>query len=105
MALQKPGVDQLCGHCADGVLAVAADGSVWPCPLSRWMTVGNVRHASLAEVNRGAGVVRAELTATFKAQVDEPCDPKCDPCQPNKTDGDPGGCDPDYKDCGPWKKK
>jgi MoaA/NifB/PqqE/SkfB family radical SAM enzyme len=39
-------IDQLCGNCASGVVAVAPDGTVWPCVFSRWLPVGNVRHES-----------------------------------------------------------
>ena len=44
------GLDQLCGRCGRGRLAVSPDGDVWPCLLSRWLVMGNVRDASLEDV-------------------------------------------------------
>lgn len=52
---KEPNTEQLCGNCADGVLAIMPDGSVQPCVFSRWpdMTVGNVHEQSLGEVLSG----------------------------------------------------
>lgn len=47
---QQPSMDQLCGHCASDVLAISPDGAVWPCVFSRWLPVGNVQTASLADI-------------------------------------------------------
>lgn len=110
---ETPGPNQLCGHCASGVLAVAADGAVWPCVFSRWLPVGNVRSQSLREViaDRRLADVRAELTEHF-APLQMPCvpgmcDPQCGPscspaCKPScwPTGTGPctpnGGCVPNY---------
>ncbi len=43
-ANQEPSdVNELCGHCAQGVVAVSPTGEVWPCVFARWMPLGNVR--------------------------------------------------------------
>lgn len=109
----SPSTAQLCGHCASGVLAIAASGEVWPCVFSRWLTVGNIRENSLAEIldHELARQVRAELAEQFAARsapcVPNMCDPQCGPscgpacnpscwphgtgpCRPN------GGCVPNY---------
>lgn len=106
---QQASVDQLCGNCAAGVLAISPDGEVWPCVFSRWLPVGNVRTGSLAEVMTGsrAREVREELAGRFEAAgicVPEMCDPQCGPscspaCPPQGT-RQPckprGGCRPNY---------
>lgn len=103
-----PDVAQLCGGCADGVLAIGPDGSVWPCVFSRWMPVGNVREQPLDAIVSGPSVAatRAELAEHFRrrqasrkshvydsdqCRPDQPCRPECEPhCDPR--------CDPR---CGP----
>ena len=40
----------LCGHCGDGRLAVAYDGSVFPCIHARQFKLGNAPHDSLDEI-------------------------------------------------------
>lgn len=97
--------DQLCGHCADGVLAVSPDGAVWPCVFSRWLPVGNVLSAPLPQILASATVarVRTELRAAAGVGTHhackpscgptcEPCNPRCSPsCQPNCN---PAPCQP-----------
>ncbi|MGH3795847.1 MAG: radical SAM/SPASM domain-containing protein [Pseudonocardiaceae bacterium] len=69
----RPSIDQLCGHCARGKVAVSPNGDVWPCVFARWMPVGNVRQRALAEILavRRAGVCRitapaAQMTKTTR---------------------------------------
>lgn len=95
-------VSQLCGHCGQGVAAVAADGSVWPCVFSRWMAVGNVLKAPLREILAGPemNAVSADLAREFASTrpcVPKMCDPQCGPnCSPacNPTGCTPNGCNP-----------
>jgi MoaA/NifB/PqqE/SkfB family radical SAM enzyme len=81
-----PGVDQLCGRCADGRLAVSPDGDVWPCVFSRWLVIGNVLDRSLSDVDAAAVIVRSELGAAFSSRSpiygsgDSGCTPS--PCTP-----------------------
>jgi MoaA/NifB/PqqE/SkfB family radical SAM enzyme len=60
---RRPEVTELCGRCAKGVAAVLPDGSVTPCPMSRWLSLGNVREAPLATLVRGteARRIRASI--------------------------------------------
>ena len=86
-------VSQLCGACAQGRVAVACDGEVWPCVLARWMPMGNVRVASLADI------VNDSTLAVMQKKIGEPSKPqKCDPqsrCDPSKSSCNPH-CPPGY---------
>ncbi|MEU8633224.1 radical SAM protein [Amycolatopsis sp. NPDC048633] len=55
---RSPEVAELCGRCAKDVVAVLPDGSVVPCPMSRWLSFGNVREVPLATVIRGSAARR-----------------------------------------------
>jgi MoaA/NifB/PqqE/SkfB family radical SAM enzyme len=59
---------ELCGGCALPRLAIDPDGWVYPCVLSRWLPVGNVSKASLAEIatSRKLDDTRNELAHTFE---------------------------------------
>jgi MoaA/NifB/PqqE/SkfB family radical SAM enzyme len=76
-----PSQDQLCGACAEGKLAVSPNGDVWPCVFSRWLTIGNVRQCSLADLDQQAEGIRHELRASFTARSKSPCLPP-NPCEP-----------------------
>jgi sulfatase maturation enzyme AslB (radical SAM superfamily) len=94
-----PGVDELCGACAAGKLAISATGAVWPCVFSRWLPVGDIRGDSLAAINRAADAVRGELATAFAQRrpvrtLKCPPDGDGDPCRPP--------CDPHYQ-CPPFK--
>ncbi|MET9681235.1 radical SAM protein [Streptomyces coeruleorubidus] len=54
-----PELSELCGQCSGALLAVGPDGTASPCPLSRWLRVGNVREDSLAAVAASADLSRA----------------------------------------------
>lgn len=106
----QPDLSQLCGHCGNGKIAVAADGSVWPCVFSRWLPVGNVREDALADILGGPKMVTttATLAEHFSTRTTMgPCDPQCGPncspaCNPScwPTGAGPcgpkGGCQPNY---------
>jgi MoaA/NifB/PqqE/SkfB family radical SAM enzyme len=114
----QPSIDQLCGHCARGKVAVSPNGDVWPCVFARWMPVGNVRDRALVEILTGPAMatVAATLANHFRVSgmpcVPEMCDPQCGPncgpacnpsCWPHGTGpcGPKGGCMPNYGTCGP----
>jgi hypothetical protein len=99
-----PDASQACGHCGRGRAAVLPDGTVTPCPMTRWMAAGSVREAPLADI---LGTV-TELAATLPRRAedcaptqDDPnitsvrtCKPTCIPdsyCNPLCT---PGACKP-----------
>lgn len=89
------GVEQLCGHCGEGVAAVSSDGAVWPYVFARWLPVGNVLEQNLAEIlgSPEACRVRAELAQAFAARtatqegLPQACQPNCSPgeheCNPD----------------------
>lgn len=103
------GLDELCGHCGDGKIAISPSGQVWPCVFSRWMPVGNVRERPLADILAGprAGEVGETLRAAFAGRPRSACDPQCGPncgpacnpqCWPTGSGpcGPNGGCMPNY---------
>jgi len=108
---QAPGTDQLCGHCADGNLAVGPDGSVWPCVFARWLPVGNLHESPLRDVlaSPAMAAVTTQLKEAFEPVqmpcVPKMCDPQCGPscspaCRPQCNPKGPcrprGGCVPNY---------
>ncbi|MFE0186944.1 radical SAM protein [Streptomyces sp. NPDC058989] len=94
-----PTVDDLCGHCALGQCAIGPDGSVWPCVLGRFITLGNVHDSPLAEIWNGnrTAEARSEIAAAHDLKPAESCTPPqflpscgpCGPCVPSV-----GNCDP-----------
>lgn len=115
---RQPSIDQLCGHCAQGKVAVSPNGDVWPCVFARWMPVGNVQCRTLAEILTGPEMATAtttladHFTAPEMPCVPRMCDPQCGPncapacnpsCWPHGTGpcGPKGGCVPNYGTCGP----
>jgi MoaA/NifB/PqqE/SkfB family radical SAM enzyme len=92
---RRPDAGELCGHCGDGIAAIGPTGEVWPCPLSRWVTAGNVR----GDPENLSGILdnklrplAAELVSS--GTVRDTCQPKCVPdsyCNPTCT---PGACKP-----------
>ena len=108
----QPSMDELCGNCAAGVLAVAPDGTVWPCVFTRWLSVGSVHTDSLSAILTGEGVsqVRSDLADHLAAPVarcspddrNAKCGPSCNPnCNPGCTPCSPR-CKPScHPSCGP----
>lgn len=87
----KPDPSQACGHCGHGRAAVLPDGSVTPCPLTRWMTAGNVRQEPLADT---LGAVAGQAATLPARPQGASCEPTCLPdsyCPPLCT---PGACKP-----------
>lgn len=107
---QAPNVDQLCGNCTRGTVAISPTGDVWPCVFSRWLPVGNVRQEALVEIITGPRMIEttASLAESFAGRPSmAPCDPQCGPncgpacnpqCWPTGTGpcGPKGGCQPNY---------
>lgn len=121
-------VDELCGKCTDGSLAISPTGEVWPCVFARGLLVGNVHNASLTDIWNGAAFaeVRDMLNREFakRPQLDDslpdtydplntpqrpPCAPFCAPrCIPTvgPTKCQPANCktmkgDPPPQKCTP----
>lgn len=93
----KPaGVEALCGACSDENLAIASDGTVFPCIFARWLSAGNVRTSSLTEVlatgslsnhkvNLAESFSKRKKTGERPKKVGDQCgpvDPHCGPCTP-----------------------
>lgn len=47
---QEPNISQLCGICGGDFVAVLPDGVVSPCPIARWITIGNVQTETLLSI-------------------------------------------------------
>ncbi len=75
---------QLCGKCGRGIAAILPSGDVCPCVMSRWLIVGNVRRAPLADILSGPAMAAA--TAAIPARSGTPCEPNDD----SDTCGMPG---------------
>jgi radical SAM protein with 4Fe4S-binding SPASM domain len=96
----------LCGHCWNGNLAVAPDGSVFPCVMARQWTVGDIADQSLDEIVRGDALARLRReihdTVWRPRVVGAPCQPAyChQTCQPDLS----CPCDPllCQQSCAPW---
>ncbi|MFF4220672.1 radical SAM protein [Streptomyces nondiastaticus] len=101
-----PTVNDLCGHCALGQVAIGPEGNVWPCVLGRFITLGNVRETPLADIWNSTRTVeaRAEIAAAHGLKPAERCTPPqflpscgpCGPCVPTV-----GHCDPKEADIPP----
>ena len=79
-----PDLDQLCGHCGRGNVAVSSDGTVWPCVFSRWLVLGSVRRNSLASIveSPAAQRTRALLARASAGERQAECAPgDGSPCQ------------------------
>ena len=70
----NPDPSQACGNCGHHRAAVLPNGSVTPCPLTRWMVAGNVTTTPLTDI---VGTV-TQLAATLPAR-EGTCDPVCNP--------------------------
>lgn len=111
-----PDMSELCGGCGRGQAAISPDGDVWPCVLARWMTAGNVKQQSLAEILHGERW--HDLVATIpgpraRCHPDNQCNPDKEDCRPKKDGGDcapadrsacyPKFCNPDTSPKDPKK--
>jgi hypothetical protein len=107
---QTPDAAQLCGSCAQGVVAISPTGEVWPCVFARWMPLGNVRTVALADIVAGPamGGARVALATGVASPACDPrccpnnmCDPQCSPscspsCEPQGNCIPAGNCAPNY---------
>jgi MoaA/NifB/PqqE/SkfB family radical SAM enzyme len=98
---QQPGIEQLCGRCANDVVAISSDGSVRPCIFARWLPVGNVHESSLSEIINGAifATTRTQLKCHFAKRQ---CGPDRRECGPDRPKCAPESrCDPSLSECQP----
>jgi len=100
----NPDPAQACGHCGHHRAAILPDGTVTPCPLTRWMHAGNITSTPLADIVGTVTQVAATLPAraercdpSCQPELHEPCDPF--PCMPSRNTGSSlapadAACDP-----------
>jgi MoaA/NifB/PqqE/SkfB family radical SAM enzyme len=72
-----PAPDQACGNCGRGRAAILPDGTVTPCPLTRWLTAGHVRETKLSTIMETV----TSMAATLPARAGKTCNP--DDCHPD----------------------
>jgi MoaA/NifB/PqqE/SkfB family radical SAM enzyme len=88
---------QACGNCGHGRAAVLPDGTVTPCPMTRWMNAGDVRDGGLGTILESVMAMALTLPARGcdpTVKITEACKPTCVPdsyCNPLCT---PGACKP-----------
>jgi hypothetical protein len=96
----NPDPSQACGNCGHHRAAVLPDGSVTPCPLTRWMKPGNVLETPLADTLGTVTSVASTLSARYPDRdsnikiAQDSCKPTCIPdsyCNPLCS---PGACKP-----------
>jgi hypothetical protein len=112
---KTPDPSQACGNCGNRRAAVLPDGSVTPCPLTRWMTAGDVRDSPLGDLV-GVMTEQAATLPNWRGAVCNPahdcppyvCVPDCGPnrgamndCAPHRDLQD--ACPPDFE-CQPDRK-
>jgi MoaA/NifB/PqqE/SkfB family radical SAM enzyme len=112
----------LCGRCGDGRIAIAPDGQIYPCIMSRGNSLGSIRSNSISEIMQGKTlqIFRKRFPASSKSLVSlggalqdfaDPLRMDCSPnqaCGPNSeapNEGDPRPRDPNetvpQNDCSP----
>jgi radical SAM protein with 4Fe4S-binding SPASM domain len=89
---------QLCGNCADGVVAVLPDGNVQPCVFSRQsdFRIGNLHEQPLLDVLGSERMVsvRGLLRAAFATRDSSDCQPCRPDCPPNCSPAAGNPCKP-----------
>jgi len=90
----KPDPTQACGNCGDHRAAILPDGTVTPCPLTRWMHAGNIMNAPLADIVGTVTQMAATLPARTPTGETGECNPDWKPCRPDDVCGPDGNCRP-----------
>lgn len=87
-----PDPTQACGNCGHGRAAILPDGTVTPCPMTRWLTAGSVQDTQLSVIMDTVTLKAATLPARSgktctpdDCRPDAFCAPLCSPsaCRPN----------------------
>jgi radical SAM protein with 4Fe4S-binding SPASM domain len=101
---QSASLSGLCGHCWNGNLALAPDGSVFPCVMARQWSVGDIASQTLADILRSDELthIRREIHDTvWRPKIVTATNPYChQSCQPDLS----CPCDPllCQQSCAPW---
>ena len=79
----EPGLDQLCGRCGHGAVAISSSGDVWPCVFARRIQLGNILDTDLATILSAAQPI-SPVTAgpSCWPQGGGSCAPNDDPPRP-----------------------
>lgn len=88
---------ELCGRCGNGIAAILPDGTLSPCPLSRWLAAGNVTSTPLTDLApRVRQLAEQYITPALPHACKPPCEPQCNPgCNPGVNQpGGGDGCQP-----------
>ncbi|MBV9483807.1 MAG: radical SAM protein [Acidobacteria bacterium] len=83
---QQPNISQLCGSCGGGSIAILPDGTVSPCPISRWITIGNVHEEQLFSILTSQKIARSRNEIRAGRDYDyfpnNDCQPREEKCFP-----------------------
>jgi radical SAM protein with 4Fe4S-binding SPASM domain len=77
----QPTISQLCGSCGGDFIVILPDGTISPCPISRWITIGNIQMDSLASILASQKLVHSRSNIRSAKRGDyssTPCRPRCD---------------------------
>ena len=85
----NPDSSQACGNCGRRRAAILPDGTVTPCPLTRWMWAGNVTRTPLADILP----VVTQLAAALPARPSM-CQPDGQLCEPDQQCRPDNLCNP-----------
>jgi len=79
----SPDPSQACGNCGHHRAAILPDGTVTPCPLTRWMNAGNITTTPLADILPTVKQMATTLPARMPTCEPDTCFPDWKPCQPD----------------------
>jgi MoaA/NifB/PqqE/SkfB family radical SAM enzyme len=98
----NPDPTQACGNCGHHRAAILPDGTVTPCPLTRWMGAGNVTRTPLADILASVTAMAATLPVRMRACEPDRCFPDWKPCRPDVGCGPGrGAVQPANRACNP----
>jgi MoaA/NifB/PqqE/SkfB family radical SAM enzyme len=92
---QHADMSELCGHCWDGKLCIAPDGTTYPCVMARQWPVGDIFTDSLERIVNGIRLIetrKAIFEAAWRPKLTQPTN-WCHPCSQS--------CNPDITSCNP----
>jgi MoaA/NifB/PqqE/SkfB family radical SAM enzyme len=83
---QQPNISELCGSCGGDFIAILPDGTVSPCPISRWIAIGNVRRETLFSILTSQRLAQSRDTIRSITNdsnfLNNACSPFGRPCRP-----------------------
>lgn len=80
MRNQQPSISQLCGSCGGDFIAILPDGTVSPCPISRWITIGDVQTEKLSSILTSQKLAQGRSNIrSARLNNHNYCSPDCSP--------------------------